>query len=58
MELGSILLAKFFVLSAVWTFGWLFRFVHIGAEPTNKNMAILFCPWILTILYILLFWWG
>jgi len=58
MELGSVLILKLLLASALWTFGWTMRFIYTGADPNFKNMIFLLWPWILMILYVFIFWWG
>jgi hypothetical protein len=55
MELGSVLILKLLLASALWTFVWLMRFAYTGAEPNRKNMLIVFWPWVLMIVYFFLF---
>ena len=54
----EVIFVKVFIISLIWTCGWILRFTHTGAHPSYKNLLIVLGPWGLTILYFLLFWWG
>lgn len=54
----EVIIVKFFIVSVIWTGCWLARFTYLGAEPSRKNLLIVFAPWIILVLYFLIFWWG
>ncbi len=54
----GVILVKVAILSVLWTFAWLARFTAIAAPITLKNISIVFAPFIVFIVYILVFWWG
>ena len=54
----EVIFVKIFVVSLIWTCGWMLRFAHIGADHSSKNLLIVFAPWIAIMLYFLIFWWG
>lgn len=54
----EVIIVKFIIISLFWTCGWILRFAHTGAEQSSKNILITFAPWIIFVLYFLIFWWG
>lgn len=54
----GVILIKVMVLSVLWVFAWLARFTAINAPITLKNISIVFAPFIVFIVYVLIFWWG
>jgi hypothetical protein len=54
----GVLIVKATILGIMWTIGWLTWFAHTYADVNPKNLGIAFAPWIMVVLYFLLFWWG
>ncbi len=53
-----ILIVKIILMSFVWTIGWTWRFAIKNTEVNVKSIGVAYAPWILMLLYFLLFWWG
>lgn len=54
----DVLVVKYVIVSFVWSIGLVSYFARINADINAKNVSIVFAPWILAMLYFLLFWWG
>lgn len=54
----GVLIIKYLIVGIMWTVGWTFRFAYTNADVNPKNLGIVLAPWIIVLLYFLLFWWG
>lgn len=53
----GILVLKLLLLSCVWTFGAVMYMIKHGKDTDVKNQLIVFFPWIIWFLFVMLFMW-
>lgn len=58
MGIVGVLIVKIVIASFIWSFGWCYRFDTKNVDVNPKTLGIVFLPWIMMFLYIMLFWWG
>ena len=58
MGIVGVLIVKIVIASFIWSLAWCYRFGNTGADVNSKTLGIVFLPWIMMFLYIMLFWWG
>ena len=54
----GVFIVKGLIISMIWTIAWVMWFAHTYADVNLKNLGTAMAPWIVTVLYFLLFWWG
>jgi hypothetical protein len=58
MGFAGVLIVKIVIASFIWSFCWAYRFGTKNVDVNPKTLGIVFLPWIMMFLYIMLFWWG
>lgn len=56
MTMTGVFVIKYLIVGIMWTVGWVVRFASTNTEVNPKNLGILSAPWIIVLLYFLLFW--
>lgn len=54
----GIFIVKALLASLAWMLGAVI-YMHSNDKPVNSaNLLVVFAPWVVWFLYIMLFWWG